>query len=265
MEASVAFDLLSSSSPFTGLSVGKIGGGSHTDLWGTEAKSNGYNTEVLTDELFSVVSKDVNIVIDTVNDQGREHTFEIPVKIQANVIYTDFPNIENVIRDQGVDNTTSMRYMAYKANEITLTDFLFAGDLIRKYKASKMRDVDDLHTMISSRHLRALSKVASSGGVGFDKYYGMLIVTAQQGDVLAKHMGASKLNPRIKDDLLEKYKSLSLSTSDPDFEMVTVYTHNLDNSTTLPYKSLKRRSKKGDSGNMDEILKALLGNRQPVL
>ncbi len=77
-------------------------------------------------------------------------------------------------------------------------------------------------------------------------------------------MGGRIYDEVVKDKVLEKFKSLSISISDPDRERVIILTKDLSGISDLTYKSLKKKSKKGDDG-MEDILKALIANRQPVL
>ncbi len=190
IDASVSFDLLSSNKVLTGgvtdnLSDRMVGQedfsvlpiDKDTNLYAVEsAKSERYNLDPLTEEYHSQVVRSVNItlIVNKDNVSDKPYKIEIPVTMKASIVYSDFEQIENVVRDQGVDAEFGMRWMAMRSGEISKRDFLFAGDLIDKYKSAKLRDKDELMQIISDRNATATAKLVTAQGIGLNKYYGML-------------------------------------------------------------------------------------------
>ena len=222
----------------------------------------------------SEVNKDMTVMINKYIDitytlnaskNGVNETTEIiiPVLIKANIIYTDFINIENLLEVSSRDKKFVNRLDEYRASAITLKDFLFAGDLITAYKKNKLKDKDALLSHLSNRTSRANSKLLTSNAIGFSKYYSMLIISKRQEAIIEHMLGGKLSKPKYLDMLMEQSKSLIVDVVDTNWERVVLYTKDLRGSTDITYKTLKKRKGDKDNSELVEIFKAITTNRQP--
>jgi hypothetical protein len=121
-------------------------------------------------------------------DAGREINIVIPVTIKANILFTDVENIVNAIDSSGDDYTFSSRWDEYRSGGISLGDFIFATDLIKKYKKNRLKDKNGLMELINARTLSANSKMIDNGFAGFEKYYNMVIINSENLPALEKNL-----------------------------------------------------------------------------
>ena len=151
----------------------------------------------------------------------------------------------------------------YKSGAISLRELIFCGDLIKSYKNNKLKDKDGLISIIKQREESANSKLISTREmVGFEKYYNMLIVTADEKILLSKHVGGDILNEKYKQELMTQAHALTLSVIDPDYERVYILTKDIRGRSDVTFKAIARKSNK--ESDATDIMKAILANRPPV-
>jgi len=192
---------------------------------------------------------------------GAALTVVIPINIKAHVIFTDISNIINVMQPNSDDKGMFNRIDEYRAGAISLTDLLFAGDIINEYKQNKLKDKDQLLQIIQNRVLSANSKVIN-GGVGFEKYYNMYIISAQDLIRVEKHLNGKVAEAKFRQKFLEQAYGLSLTVMDQDHEIIKLMLKDLGGVSTLTYKAAVKSDKKGN--DMGEIVKSLINNKPMV-
>lgn len=188
----------------------------------------------------------------------------IPVTIKTHVIYTDTENIINALKPNSDDKSFFNRVDEYRAGAISLSDLVFTGDLIKQYKENRLKDGDKLLELINARKLSANSKMASRNSPfpGFEKYYNMYIISAEDKISIEKHLRGKLSKPKYKEAFLEQGYGLSVTVMDQDYERVQIMMKDIRGCTDLTYKTVSKVDKKGS--DMDEIVKALMANRPPV-
>lgn len=224
---------------------------------------------VLKDEegtLRSMLTRNLEITIPVTNADGSiaKHTILLPITVKAHIIFTDINQILNMLKPNSIDKTFSYRLDEYKSGGISLSDLLFAGDIINEYKENKIKDKDQLLNVIAERTISANSKALSHGGVaGYEKYYNMIIVSADDKIRLDKHINGDLFKEKYKQKLLEQGKAMTITVMDEDYERAVVLTKDIRGKSDVSFKSLsKRKDSKVDLG---EMMKALMSNRPPVL
>jgi len=118
-----------------------------------------------------------------------------------------------------------------------------------------------LTDMINQRTLTANAKVITEGGVGFEKYFNMLVLSNATKAMVEKHVKGSIKKSKYKERLMEQAKALLVTHVDSDYERVTIYTKDIAGTSDITFKSLSKG--KGDN-DMTDIFKALVSNRPPV-
>lgn len=190
------------------------------------------------------------------------HTVSIPITIKAHVIYTTIDNVLNMLAPNASDKSFTVRLDDYRSGAISLSDLIFATDLIKKYKDNKIKDKEDIINITNNRIVSAHSKILDSKAVGFEKNYNMLVVTSEDKIRLDKHVRGDVNNEKYKQDLLEQANALTLTIIDQDYERCYILTRDIRGRTDITFKTLMNRKDKGV--DITELMKAMSLNRPPV-
>lgn len=249
--------------------------------WETEkridAEKTGFKkkTEELIDEnLYYINHRELSINM-TLNSTYKDNetgetkapevlrTVIIPITIKTHVIVAPFDNIINMLKPNDRTKSFGYRLDEWKSGAISLADLIFCGDLIKSYKKNKLKDKEGLISIIKQREESANAKfVDTKGIVGFEKFYNMLIVTADEKVLLNKHVGGNIDNEKYKQELLTQAHALTISILDDDYERVYIMTKDIRGRSDISYKTLAKKNNK--STDTEDILKALMANRAPA-
>jgi len=212
----------------------------------------------------TIIHKNIDMSFKITDKYNKTVTVEVPLTIKANVIYTNFRSISNMLETNSDDNSFSSRFDEYRSGGISLSDLIFAGDMIKRYKDNKLKDEDDLLKLLGNRSRSANYKLISDSAVGFGKYHAMLIISDSE-KVSIEHQLRGKIDkPKFKEKLMEQTKSLFVTVADLSYERATIYTKDIKGTSDVSFRALSK--KRGDSsGDMTEIFKALISNKPPLL
>lgn len=216
----------------------------------------------------NAIQRSIEITVDTMfkepGTDGVYHTrtFIIPVTIRLAVIFTDNENILNAIETQGPDYTFSSRLDEYRAGAISLADFVFATDLVKKYKKHKIKDKDALMTLMKFRELSANSKMITNGFAGFEKYYNMFFVSPTTKVMIEKSINAKLSSTNGKERFLDRGYGLSVTVVDPDYERIQIMLKDVRGKSDLSFRNAVKKDKGGS--DYGEIIKALMANKTPT-
>lgn len=196
------------------------------------------------------------------NGEKFSHTVIIPITIKAHVLFVTTDNLLTMLKPNSSDKTFGYRFDEYKAGVISLADLIFCGDLIKKYKESKLTDTAKLLELLNDRALSANSKVATTGMIGYEKYYNMLVITDEDKVKLDKHVNGNIVDDKYKEKLLEQARAMTCTIVDSSYERLYVLTKDIRGKTDISFKALSKRK---DSGvDLSEMVRSLLSNRPPV-
>ena len=224
-------------------------------------KGNAVDSKAIS--LPTMIQKEVEINQKIIRN-GNTYEVTIPVLIKATVIYSDFSNIENMISTNNRDKKFASRLDEYRSGMISLKDLVFATDLINEYKANKLKDRDKLIDFMENRATSANMKtIANRGATGFNKYYGILIVSKNQMTIIEQKLGGSITKPRYREMLMEQTKSLLINVVDTDWERVSINIKDLTGTTDLSYKVISNKKGNNNSSDLADIFKAMSSNKVP--
>jgi hypothetical protein len=188
-------------------------------------------------------------------DKRRE--IKVRILIAASVQYVEPESIYRLIEVEGDTNALGSRWDDMMAGTISKMNFFFPLDIIRQYKANRLKDRDDLLLAVNKRKTVSASKLAQQHALGFARFYQIINVTDYERAKIEKLVRGDLSKKRYKERVLEFTKSMILSSMDDNFETVDIFIHDMEDEITIPYKDLKS----GKGGDTDEILK-FLANRQ---
>lgn len=198
------------------------------------------------------------------NVEGKDNNAKIiiPITIRANVIFTSYDNIENILAPNNDKKSFWYRWNEYLSGGISFMDLVTAGDLVREYKKNRLLDSENILQFINAKKDSAAAKGLFNKPFGFEYLYNMYILTIEDRARLSKYLGGNVANDKFKEKFLSQASGMVLTTVDNDYEKVIFQIKDLHGETIVPYSALNKR--KGDSSDLAEIFKALMVNKQPT-
>ena len=198
------------------------------------------------------------------NVEGKDNNAKIiiPITIRANVIFTSYDNIENILGPNNDKKSFWYRWNEYLSGGISFMDLVTAGDLVREYKKNRLLDSENILQFINAKKDTAAAKGLFNKSFGFEYLYNMYILTIEDRARLSKYLGGNVANDKFKEKFLSQASGMVLTTVDNDYEKVIFQIKDLHGETIVPYSALNKR--KGDSSDLAEIFKALMVNKQPT-
>ena len=116
--------------------------------------------------------------------------------------------------------------------------------------------------IINFKTANANSKIVTQTGIGYEKYFNLLVVSTSTKASIERAVRGKISKTKYKEKVLESTNALMMTVVDEDYERVIIYTKDIDGVSDITFKALSKGTK--DSG-MNDIFKALVGNRPPVL
>lgn len=209
----------------------------------------------------SIIQKKINIEI-LLNNGGITHTMVIPMLVKLNVKFISPKHILEVVDSKNSDKSFGYRLDEYKSGAISLSDLVFGNDLIKKYRENQLDDHNELMDIINFKTANANSKIVTQTGIGYEKYFNLLVVSTSTKASIERAVRGKISKTKYKEKVLESTNALMMTVVDEDYERVIIYTKDIDGVSDITFKALSKGTK--DSG-MNDIFKALVGNRPPVL
>ena len=211
----------------------------------------------------STIFKTFEITItQTTVDGNKLPTLVIPITIKTYVIYTKVEQILNMVEPRDIKKSFLYRLDEYKSGAIKFRDLIFAGDLIKSYKKNKLKDKDNLLQLMSNRNMTSANKAIKVGKEGFEKFYNMIILTADEVPLFKRPVGGDIEKPNYKEKFLNMVRGLSFTIVDLDYERISVHIKDLTGKSDISFNGLKRK-KDGDF-QLTDFLKTMMNNNHPV-
>lgn len=210
----------------------------------------------------NVLMRTVDITTTTTLANGGELTITLPITIKATIKFVKTQAIAEVLDVKGEDFSLKAALEDYRSSARGLSDLVFASDLIAKYKKAKLGQSSDLLDVVEANTLSANKKVISKGMVGYEKYYIMYILSDTDKVRIENTLRGKLAKHRTKEEFLTQAGGLSVTLVDEDRERITIGLKDLHGNSDMSFKALSK--KKDKSGDIDEIIKALLVSKSPV-
>ena len=117
------------------------------------------------------------------NVEGKDNNAKIiiPITIRANVIFTSYDNIENILGPNNDKKSFWYRWNEYLSGGISFMDLVTAGDLVREYKKNRLLDSENILQFINAKKDTAAAKGLFNHSFGFEYLYNMYILTIELG------------------------------------------------------------------------------------
>ena len=194
----------------------------------------------------------------------QDITVKVPITVKAKIVYAPPSEIYNLIEVKSDDKTFMNRLDEYRSGGISLSEFLFATDLVKDYKENKFKDKSDLIKFMDERATASNKQIIKYGHKGLNRFYGILLVDKTELNYIEKKVGGSISKPKFKDKLMNQTGNMLVTVIDRDWERATIYIRDLSGSSDISFKTIKKINGKSDGSDMAEIFKAVVANKPPV-
>jgi len=242
--------------------------------WSTKTTKNEKKTSAKfskDDVLPLTLTKTIELTIDTTNtvdtshasnkvktSEGKITRIVIPITIRANIIYTDFDNILNMVAPNGSGTSFYERFLEWRSGGIEFwRDLVFAQDLIEKYQDNKIKDHDDLIKLMNDRKYDSNAKLMKEGTKGKGAYHATIIINKDQLDRLNQSLGAKVSKDPEK--LFNATSTIIFTTIDEDYDRANFFVKDIGSRSDVKLKTLKKN--KGGDDDLNGIFKSLLSNK----
>ena len=227
--------------------------------WGGSDKANKIENNIAAskDANIFVTTYEVQITVETENGDSR--IIVLPVVIYPNIIYTDANSFLNNMVESNNGKHLFERIDDYRAGVISLSDLVFATDLVKKYKEKKIKNDNDF-----SKYLNKVDKVSTFkdlfyGHNSFHKNFNIYILDMSNKSLIEKELRGSIYVDRYKNKLTDTLAAFSVTLVDTEDEEVVILLDSIPGFTTLNFNMLKKEKET----KIEDVMKELVKNKQP--
>ena len=197
--------------------------------------------------------------------QKDDTKITLPIQLELPIHRVSLDTARRIMDLKGENKRFFSRFMQWRAGEIEFwKDLVFAQDLIKEHKKVMTEDDDGVITTLVKRSNADFKKMIS-GTATHNSINTLSIITSDDLRYIEREIvGGSMNKSRFRNKFFSSNMLLMLVVVDPDWDNVTIYTRELDSYTTVPVKSLIKKSKSGNN-DLVEIMKAFIAGNSPVL
>jgi len=214
----------------------------------------------------NAISKDVNMFVTTYEVQisvstesGDTRVIVLPVVVYPNIIYTDSASLISNMVETNNGKHFFERFDDYRAGVISMSDLIFATDLVKKYKEKKIKNDNDF-----SKYLNKVDKVTSIkdlfyGHNSFHKNFNIYILDIANKALIEKELRGSVYVEKYKNKLTDTLAAFSVTLVDTEAEEVVIFMDSIPGFTSLNFNMLKKEKET----KIEDVMKELVKNKQP--
>lgn len=187
--------------------------------------------------------------------------FIIPITIIGTVKVVPIDEIIIAVSNYDFKKSFTYRLREWQSGGISLSDLIFATDLIKEYKANKLSKNSKLMSDIEDKRNTANIRKAVTGIQGAEVSYNMIMVTDYELEMLEKAYNKKLDNFNSRQAFLKVMNAHNLSVVNDDAERINIYIADINGSMDIGFGKLQKRNDKDI--NMLEFFRAMAANTAP--
>lgn len=187
--------------------------------------------------------------------------FIIPITIIGTVKVVPIDEIIIAVSNYDFKKSFTYRLREWQSGGISLSDLIFATDLIKEYKANKLSKNSQLMTDIEDKRNTSNIRKAVTGIQGAEVSYNMIMVTDYELEMLEKAYNKKLDNFNSRQAFLKVMNAHNLSVVNDDAERINIYIADINGSMDIGFGKLQKRNDKDI--NMLEFFRAMAANTAP--
>ena len=187
-------------------------------------------------------------------------TVSIPTTVVLFPNTSDSASFVHILSVHDETQTVTERWHDWRSGAKTLSDFLFMRDLVRKHRATLMKDRSGYYAAVSAQNRNSKLAAGQSKTSSLAEASNILIFSSSCAKQAEYQIGGSLDNFAVRERVFEKTQAMLMFVVDRDSEMVKIYHSGLALANELKIRELKFANK-NTGPDVAEILKAYqLGN-----
>lgn len=156
------------------------------------------------------------------------------------------------------------RWYAYKAGMLGFwKDLVFCSDLIAKYRRMALQDKTGMGKAILDREAGNVKSRLTSLKESFASATSIAVISDDTMHQVERELSGKLSNSRVRKAVFDSTNLMLLVVISKEWEHVVIYTRDLDSSTTLSIKDIKKSASGGGGADVTEIMKAYLLGASP--
>ena len=187
--------------------------------------------------------------------------FIIPITIIGTVKVVPIDEIIIAVSNYDFKKSFTYRLREWQSGGISLSDLIFATDLIKEYKANKLSKNSKLMTDIEDKRNTSNIRKAVTGIQGAEVSYNMIMVTDYELEMLEKAYNKKLDNFNSRQAFLKVMNAHNLSVVNDDAERINIYIADINGGMDIGFGKLQKRNDKDI--NMLEFFRAMAANTAP--
>ena len=219
-------------------------------------------SKLLEDALIQTFELELNnTVVDPVTKEKVTRVVRIPIVFYPVIRFVDIPElIEDLANGRTPDKSFKERWLDYRSGAISLSDLIFASDLVREYKAKRIKNNNDVAELIRKtlkvRGFEQLLTVRSKYKPRFIAY----VCSIEDKMYLDKAVRGNIFQDKYKDMIMSLLFALEIGLLDIDQNKLTLMVDGLSGFSVYDLDMLKT---KGNDVDINEIFKNILVSKPP--
>jgi len=190
---------------------------------------------------------------------GNDKVVTIPIIIYPNITYTNADTLIANMLDSDAGKTFFDRINEYRSGAISLSDLIFATDLVKKYKNRKIKNENDIAKYLNAADKSGTVKDILHNRNHFSKNYNIYLFDINRKATIEKQIKGSLYKEKYKDKMTTALFAFSVSFVDTTKEEVIIYIDDIPGFSALNFNMLKKEK----DNDIKDIMKEMMNNRQP--
>jgi len=247
----------------TGLNSDDLKNYLHPTVESDDKQSSKFDkSKLLEDSLMHVYELEIsNVVVDPITKTKVTKVVRIPIIFYPVIRFVDMPElIDDLANGRTPDKTFKERWLDYKSGAISLSDLIFAGDLVREYKAKRLKNNNDVAELIRKtlkvRNMQQLINARTKYKPRFIAY----VCSVDDKLYLDKAVRGNIFKDKYKSMIMDLLFALEIGLLDIDQNKLTLMIDGLSGFSVFDLDMLKSKSNDVD---VNEIFKNILVNKPP--
>ncbi len=197
----------------------------------------------------------------TIGNGQNAKVYPITIRLATSPVSAD--SMAEFLASGGRDMSYGERFFEWKAGIISLTDLMFATDVIRAKKKMLVREKSGIFAHLVQRRDQNTLKTLFTGRRSYASASAIAVISDTTRRDVERLLARSFDDAGLRKTIFEKSLLMILMVIDEDVDVVTVYFRDIAEPTVLTQRDMKSLAK--ESGpDIGKILQGLLSGKAPA-
>ena len=202
-----------------------------------------------------------NTVTDPITKDKVTRVVRIPLVFYPTIRFVDIPElIDDLSNGRTPDKSFKERWLDFRSGAISFSDLIFASDLVREYKAKRLKNDNDVAELIKKTlKVRNFQQLLNARLKYKPRFIGY-VCSVDDKMYLDKVVRGNIFKDKYKNMIMDLLFALEIGLLDIDQNKLTLMIDGLDGFSVYDLDMLKGKS---NDMNINELFKNILTNRPP--